>query len=110
MNNGNSVALQRFGLEEASFAPAGWYPCPTGRLGVLRWFDGADWTRLCWLDGSAPQVAGVVTSPPCNHLLHLLLTVATCGLWAPVWLIAACQRPRVAVIDNRGRVVATRTI
>lgn len=24
----------------------------------------------------------------CNHLLHGLLTVATCGLWAPVWFLA----------------------
>jgi hypothetical protein len=24
---------------------------------------------------------------PTNHLLHLILTVFTCGLWAPVWLV-----------------------
>jgi hypothetical protein len=24
-----------------------------------------------------------------QHILHLLLTVFTCGLWAPVWIIRA---------------------
>jgi hypothetical protein len=24
-----------------------------------------------------------------QHILHLLLTVFTCGLWAPVWLVRA---------------------
>lgn len=24
---------------------------------------------------------------PCNHVLHLLLTLITFGLWAPIWLI-----------------------
>ncbi|WP_213001950.1 hypothetical protein [Winogradskya consettensis] len=24
-----------------------------------------------------------------NHVLHLLLTLVTCGFWAPVWLILA---------------------
>lgn len=26
---------------------------------------------------------------PCNHTLHLILTVLTFGMWAPVWLVAA---------------------
>jgi hypothetical protein len=24
-----------------------------------------------------------------QHILHLLLTVFTCGLWAPVWIVRA---------------------
>lgn len=24
----------------------------------------------------------------CNHLLHGTLTIATCGLWAPIWFLA----------------------
>lgn len=24
----------------------------------------------------------------CNHVLHATLTLLTCGLWAPVWLVA----------------------
>lgn len=31
---------------------------------------------------------------PVNHILHLLLTLCTCGFWLPVWvLIAASSRP-----------------
>lgn len=27
--------------------------------------------------------------PPVNHVLHLILTLLTCGLWAPVWIVMA---------------------
>jgi hypothetical protein len=26
-----------------------------------------------------------------QHILHLLLTVVTCGLWLPVWIVRAVQ-------------------
>jgi hypothetical protein len=29
-----------------------------------------------------------------QHILHLLLTVLTCGLWLPVWIIRANQGNR----------------
>lgn len=29
-----------------------------------------------------------------QHILHLLLTVCTAGLWAPVWIIRATQGNR----------------
>ncbi len=29
-----------------------------------------------------------------NHWLHFLMTVGTCGLWFPVWVICACRAPR----------------
>ncbi len=29
-----------------------------------------------------------------QHILHLLLTVFTCGLWLPVWIIRAVQGNR----------------
>jgi hypothetical protein len=29
-----------------------------------------------------------------QHILHLLLTVFTCGLWAPVWIILAVRGNR----------------
>ena len=29
-----------------------------------------------------------------QHILHLLLTVFTCGLWLPVWIIRAMQGNR----------------
>ena len=29
-----------------------------------------------------------------QHILHLLLTVLSCGLWAPVWIVRAIQGNR----------------
>lgn len=34
------------------------------------------------------QRVEIVNARP-NHVLHLLLSVITCGLWIPVWLIIA---------------------
>jgi hypothetical protein len=39
-----------------------------------------------------PQVVVVQAPPqkaPFNHLLHLVITLFTCGLWLPVWVILA---------------------
>lgn len=33
--------------------------------------------------------AVIVTGKPVNHVLHLLLTVVTCGIWSTVWLVLA---------------------
>jgi hypothetical protein len=72
-------------------APApqpGWYPDPSGAPGQ-RYFDGHQWTI------SAPPQPSIVinnfvapTSGP-NTALHLALTLFTCGMWLPVWLIIA---------------------
>lgn len=26
---------------------------------------------------------------PTNHVFHLIMTLVTCGLWAPVWIVVA---------------------
>lgn len=31
---------------------------------------------------------------PFNHMLHLVLTICTCGMWAPVWLVAYLLHPK----------------
>lgn len=31
---------------------------------------------------------------PFNHTWHLVLTLLTCGMWAPVWLIAYMLHPK----------------
>lgn len=81
--------------------PPGWYPDPSG--GGQRYFDGKQWIDLPPpppppasaqpsivinnnVGAAAPPV--VVTSGP-NHTLHLVLTILTCGMWLPVWLIVA---------------------
>ncbi len=85
---------------EPSAAP-GWYPHGAG----LRWWDGAQWTahtapvppRVA--TPAAPAVVYVQQpSRPdrgykvkgvsgTEHMIHLVLTVCTLGLWFPVWLI-----------------------
>jgi threonine/homoserine/homoserine lactone efflux protein len=78
-------------------APApqpGWYPDPSGGPGQ-RYFDGHQWTI-----GAPPPPSIIINnnivapaSGP-NTALHLALTVFTCGMWLPVWLI-------IALVDNR---------
>lgn len=58
---------------------AGWYAVPGG----FAWWDGSRWTGRF-----QPPM------PPVNHVLHLLLTVLTFGLWAPVWVVLVWQRDR----------------
>jgi threonine/homoserine/homoserine lactone efflux protein len=78
-------------------APApqpGWYPDPSGGPGQ-RYFDGHQWTI-----GAPPPPSIIINNnivaPPSgpNTALHLALTVFTCGMWLPVWLI-------IALVDNR---------
>jgi len=42
-------------------------------------------TRYCRLCGK--QVA-TKKKYEVNHLIHLILTLVTCGLWAPFWIVA----------------------
>lgn len=45
---------------------------------------------------------------PINHVLHLLFTVFTCGLWVAVWLFLIVAKPgeirQVGTVDEFGRV------
>jgi hypothetical protein len=75
----------------------GWYPDPSG-AGGQRYFDGAKWTAYAPPPPPQPSIvinnnnalntspAVLVASGP-NHALHLILTLLTCGMWLPVWLI-----------------------
>lgn len=69
----------------------GWYPDPNGS-GGQRWYDGTQWTAHAApppprpLYGPAPVLV-VNRGPRTNHLLHLILTLLTCGAWAVVWII-----------------------
>ncbi len=74
----------------------------------MRYFDGAQWTEnrapmprrpnqqqppaqpIIVNQQFAPQSPHVVVyNSGTNHALHLILTVLTCGLWLPVWIIVA---------------------
>lgn len=78
-----------------------WYPDPSGAP-ALRYWDGQQWTghyapAVPAVQPAAAAHAVVVNhggSGGVNHGLHLILTVLTCGLWAPIWLILAACNPR----------------
>lgn len=96
---------------DAAIAP-GWYRDQAA--GVQRWWDGRQWTQHV-APQAPPAQQFAVQAPPAqvypaqyvaqqppyaqtvivqqkrgvNHALHLVLTILTVGLWAPVWIILA---------------------
>jgi hypothetical protein len=102
--------------------PAGWYPDPDNATGFryggvpsMRYFDGVEWT-----DSRAPMQrnqprprAGeqpiiiaqqIAPAPPpvvvyangTNHGLHAVLTLLTCGMWLPVWILLVSSTAAVS--------------
>jgi hypothetical protein len=53
------------------------------------------------------QAAVGTNAQPVNHVLHLLIAVFTCGLWAIVWLLLALGAPKATTVylsvDEYGR-------
>lgn len=73
---------------------AGWYVDPSGS--GQRYFDGTRWTEHH--TPAAVQHGPVVTYSGPNHALHAVVSLFTCGLWLPVWLvIAVISKPKVQV-------------
>lgn len=61
--------------------------------------------RIEMADGTR---AVVVNGAPVNHILHLLLSFFTCGLWLPIWAIVAATggvKRRHLYVDDYGNVV-----
>lgn len=51
--------------------------------------------------------ANLVKGHRTNHILHLILSIVTLGLWLIVWLIVALtnkEKRRVVMIDEYGRI------
>jgi hypothetical protein len=44
------------------------------------------------------QTLHVCQETNCNHILHLLLSIVTCGLWLPIWLLAAISSSKYTPI------------
>ena len=81
------MTIEPIGRHNLPAAPPGWYPDP-GIPGTRRYWSGAAWTEHVAM--ATVQVGGqVYVPPPTNHVLHLLLTLLTCGLWAPMWILIA---------------------
>lgn len=99
-----------------SMPAPGWYPDPSGQLG-LRYHDGVRWTQHFTPTSpnipapAAPSVAvAVAAGGGTNHALHAVLTVVSCGLWLPIWNLAAIfggDSSSVAVGTGGGTVVRT---
>jgi hypothetical protein len=52
--------------------------------------------------------AVVITGRPVNHILHLLLTIVTAGLWIFVWIIAVAtggEESHILTVDDTGAVM-----
>jgi hypothetical protein len=80
--------------------PPGWYP--DASMGARFW-DGTKWIDVP--QPPPPQTAHVVVSGP-NHALHFVLTLLTCGLWLPIWLLIALDnKQQVTRIDAEGRII-----
>lgn len=98
---------------------AGWYPDPSGAIGQ-RYFDGLNWTedyaremssaqRSARLDevvdqwmahggqveSRTPFQAAMLFGSDSNNLIHLIMTLVTCGFWIIVWIIVASSNSRV---------------
>jgi hypothetical protein len=71
----------------------GWHPDPGGQPGQ-RYHDGRRWTQhFVPTPPPAPiptaqAVAVAVSGGGTNHALHAVLTLLTCGLWLPIWILA----------------------
>ena len=83
----------------------GWYPDPSGKP-MQRYFDGAAWTEHYAPAAAAPAAVGVVTVGGTNHVVHAIISVMTCGLWLPVWLIiAAGEKKQTRPMDAYGNII-----
>lgn len=75
---------------------AGWHPDPGGQPGQ-RYHDGRRWTEhfvptpppMPAQPTAAPIAVAVSNGGGANHALHAVLTLLSCGLWLPIWILVA---------------------
>lgn len=80
-------------------------PMATAQLqlaGAVAWWVSTGWR----IESQTPIQAVMVRGRRPNHVLHLLLTIVTMGLWLPVWLVLALtskeQRAVLTAVPGRG--------
>ena len=74
----------------------------------------ASWVRIGWrVESYGPGHAVMVKGRRPNHVLHLLLTLLTLGLWLPVWAVLTgtmrVQR-QVLMVGADGSVMTSRPV
>jgi hypothetical protein len=53
-----------------------------------------------WIPVTATDKTLVFKTKPLNHVLHLILTLVTAGLWAVVWLfLVLTHHPQTLVVE-----------
>jgi hypothetical protein len=71
--------------------PPGWYPTSQG----FRWWDGTQWGSRHHAQPFPPPLVYAAAPrgmTPAEHVLHLVLTFFTAGIWAPVWIFLAWRK------------------
>ncbi len=67
-----------------------------------------DWGRAGWrVESRTATQASLIKGKPTSHLLHLILSLITFGLWIPVWILVAIlsgQKTAVITVDEHGLV------
>jgi hypothetical protein len=83
------------GTDMTHIPSPGWYPDPGGQPGQ-RYHDGTRWTQhfVPTPPAASPPAAQAVAVAVSggggpNHALHAVLTLLTCGLWLPIWVLVA---------------------
>lgn len=68
-------------------------------------------TRMGWrVVSQTDSQAQLVKGKPTNHLLHLILSLVTLGIWIPVWIavaIFAGEKHRFVSVDASGQVTVS---
>lgn len=107
-------------------AAPGWYDDPE-RPKQLRWWNGERWElaeaerqhalaiRIAhWVkwgyrvESQSPEQAVMVTGRRPNHVLHVILSVITLGLWLIVWFLVAVfggEKRKTITVQADGRLV-----
>ncbi len=97
---------------QPSFAPPILEPAtPERRRQALAMAIGTEVARAGRVESQSDLSAVIVHGTKCNHTLHLILTLVTCTMWAPVWIILAIMQKEhrsSLVVDEFGQVLVQR--
>lgn len=73
-----------------------------------------NWTRIGWrVEAYGPGQVAMVTGRRPNHVLHLLLSIVTMGLWLVVWALVAMtakEQRQVLTVQPDGTVLSSRQL
>lgn len=66
----------------------------------------SQYAREGWrVESQSATQAQLVKGKPTNHVLHLLLSLVTLGIWIPVWICVAIfggEKHKLVTVNERG--------